>query len=137
MKSIQRKFPKLGILNPLANTRAQAKFNSDNKPQHIQTNFYLTAVPSYFKDTFGSQYSVYQLTALYEHNFDSPQNMLLFNYELSPISVQFYQDKENIFEFLTHICAVVGGIFTVASIIDAFIHRSVSLIFKDRIGKLQ
>ena len=62
--------------------------------------------------------------------------MLMFNYELSPITVQYYQDKENIFEFLIHICAVVGGIFTIASIIDAFIHKSVSLIFKDRIRKL-
>jgi hypothetical protein len=37
---------------------------------------------------------------------------------------------------LIHICAIVGGIFTIAGIIDAMIHRSVSAIFKQRIGKL-
>lgn len=62
--------------------------------------------------------------------------MLLFNYELSPITVQFYQDKENFFEFLVHICAIVGGIFTIAGIVDALIHRSVAILFKERIGKL-
>lgn len=64
------------------------------------------------------------------------QNILLFNYELSPITVQFFQDKENFFEFLVHICAIIGGIFTIAGIVDSLIHRSVSLIFKQRIGKL-
>ena len=48
----------------------------------------------------------------------------------------FYQDSENFFEFIVHICAIVGGIFTVAGIIDAMIHRSVSVLFKKRIGKL-
>lgn len=102
----------------------------------MQTNFYLIAVPSYFKDTRGNNYHVYQLTANYDTNHHSQQNMLLFNYELSPITVQFRQESENIFEFLVHICAIVGGIFTVAGIIDALIHRSVSVLFKKRIGKL-
>jgi endoplasmic reticulum-Golgi intermediate compartment protein 3 len=54
----------------------------------------------------------------------------MFNYELSPITVQFNQDSENFFEFIVHICAIVGGVFTVFSIIDSLIHSSVSLIFK-------
>jgi len=62
--------------------------------------------------------------------------VLLFNYELSPIIVQFHQDSENVFEFLVHICAIIGGIFTVAGIIDSVIHRSVKLLFKESIGKL-
>jgi len=37
---------------------------------------------------------------------------------------------------LVHIFAIVGGIFTIAGIVDAIIHRSVSLLFKERIGKL-
>jgi len=53
----------------------------------MQTNFYLIAVPSYFKDTRGNNYHVYQLTANHDTNHHSQQNMLLFNYELSPITV--------------------------------------------------
>jgi hypothetical protein len=37
---------------------------------------------------------------------------------------------------MTYICALVGGIFTIAGIVDALIHTSVSLLFKQRIGKL-
>lgn len=51
--------------------------------------------------------------------------------------MQFKQESEDIFEFLIHICAIVGGIFTIAGIVDAVIHKSVSAIFKDRIGKLK
>lgn len=62
--------------------------------------------------------------------------MLVFNYELSPITVLFSQEKENLVEFLVHIFAIMGGVFTIAGIIDAIIHRSVSMLFKQRIGKL-
>ncbi len=37
---------------------------------------------------------------------------------------------------MVHIFAIIGGIFTIAGIIDAIIHRSVSALFKARIGKL-
>jgi hypothetical protein len=60
----------------------------------------------------------------------------MFNYELSPISVQFVEASENIIDLTVYICAIVGGIFTMAGIADSLIHRSVSLIFKKRIGKL-
>lgn len=46
------------------------------------------------------------------------------------------QEKESLLEFFIHICAIIGGIFTVAGIIDAIIYRSVSILFKERIGKL-
>ncbi len=103
---------------------------------NLATNFYLIAVPSHFKDTWGNEYAVYQLTANFENDFKAPQRILNFDYELSPITVQFYQQRENIFDFFIHICAIVGGIFTVAGIIDAVIHRSMGILFKKRIGKL-
>jgi hypothetical protein len=79
---------------------------------------------------------VYQLTQNYISDLSASQNILMFNYELSPITVSYTQLKENFFEFLVQICAIIGGVFTVAGIIDAMIHRSVSAIFKQRIGKL-
>lgn len=136
MKEIQSRFYNLGILNPLDGLKVDADFTEDQRPYNIQTNFYLIAVPSYFKDTSNYQYNVYQLTANYQTDMRSQQDLLMFNYELSPITVMFSQDKESFIEFLVHICAIVGGIFTIAGIIDAMIHRSVSAIFKQRIGKL-
>jgi len=54
----------------------------------------------------------------------------MFNYELSPITVKYEQTSENFFDFILYISAIIGGVFTVAGIIDAIIHRSVSAIFK-------
>jgi Endoplasmic reticulum vesicle transporter. len=45
--------------------------------------------------------------------------------------------KESFFRFLVQICAIIGGIFTVAGIIDALIHKSVVAILKKaQMGKL-
>ena len=52
MKEIQSRFYNLGILNPLDGLKVDAEFSENEKrPYNIQTNFYLIAVPSYFKDT--------------------------------------------------------------------------------------
>jgi hypothetical protein len=76
------------------------------------------------------------LTSNDHSNFGKGNNILKFNYELSPITVGFSQDRESLALFLVHICAIIGGVFTAVSIIDAIIHKSFSLLFKKRIGKL-
>jgi len=63
-------------------------------------------------------------------------NLLSFDYEISPLSVLFKDEKENIIDFFTHITGMIGGIFTIAGIIDTILHRSVAALFKHRIGKL-
>lgn len=76
------------------------------------------------------------MTANYDFNQYSWESIVNFNYEMSPITVQFYKYQENIFDFLVKICAIVGGVFTIAGIADSLIHKSVSIVFKKRIGKL-
>lgn len=43
-------------MNPLDKVEVLAKKDEDGKPNKLQTNFYLIAVPSYFKDTNGYTY---------------------------------------------------------------------------------
>jgi hypothetical protein len=136
-KAIQSSFSNLGVLNPIDGHEVRASYDSRNNPKKLRTSFYLIAVPSYFQDISDKMYMMHQLTV--SHNSDTQnaqENLLSFNYELSPISVHFYQVKEDPLEFAIHICAIIGGIFTIASIIDAIIYRSVSVLFKERIGKL-
>jgi hypothetical protein len=55
LKEIQRRFYNLGILNPLDGMRVDADIDpTTNRAYNVQTNFYLIAVPSYFKDTYGN-----------------------------------------------------------------------------------
>ncbi len=138
-KLIQRRFPDQGIINTLDGLEGKPDHIQDGDrviTRNLQTNFYLIAVPSFFRDTSGGEYSVYQLTQNSISDTNAQFSILMFNYELSPITVQYTQTKENFFEFLIYICAIVGGVFTVAGIVDAIIHRSVAALFKQRIGKL-
>lgn len=53
-----------------------------------------------------------------------------------PITVKYTERRQKFYTFLTSICAVVGGTFTVASIIDSLIFTASELFKKFEIGKL-
>lgn len=46
-------------------------------------------MPSFFTDSSGNQYNVFQLTQNSISDFNAPMSVLMFNYELSPITVQY------------------------------------------------
>lgn len=58
-------------------------------------------------------------------------------YDLSPIKIQISETKSSFLHFVTSVCAIVGGVFTVSGIIDAFVYQSERLIRKKlELGKL-
>lgn len=62
---------------------------------------------------------------------------VFFFYDLSPIKVTFTETHSSFLHFMTNVCAIVGGIFTVAGIVDSFIyHGQKALRKKMEIGKL-
>uniref|UniRef100_A0A8R7U7W9 Endoplasmic reticulum-Golgi intermediate compartment protein 3 n=1 Tax=Triticum urartu TaxID=4572 RepID=A0A8R7U7W9_TRIUA len=66
-----------------------------------------------------------------------PPPGVYFFYEFSPIQVDFTEENTSLLHFLTNICAIVGGIFTVAGIIDSFVYHGHRAIKKKmEIGKL-
>ena len=59
-------------------------------------------------------------------------------YDLSPIMVKFTERTKSFAHFLTGVCAIIGGVFTVAGIIDSLIYNSMrSLGKKIELGKAQ
>jgi len=57
-------------------------------------------------------------------------------YEFSPMVVQYTESRRSFMHFLTGLCAIVGGIFTVAGLIDSMIyHSSRALQKKIDLGK--
>ena len=61
---------------------------------------------------------------------------LFFTYDLSPIMIKYTERRKSFAHFLTGVCAIIGGVFTVAGIIDSFIYHSVkSLQKKMELGK--
>ncbi|XP_078274719.1 endoplasmic reticulum-Golgi intermediate compartment protein 3 isoform X1 [Rhinoraja longicauda] len=49
-------------------------------------------------------------------------------YELSPMMVKFTEKHRSFTHFLTGVCAIIGGVFTVASLIDSLIYYSARAI---------
>ncbi|KAK9081756.1 hypothetical protein Syun_031202 [Stephania yunnanensis] len=61
---------------------------------------------------------------------------IFFFYDFSPIKVTFNEEKSSLLHFLTSICAIIGGVFTVSGIIDAFVYHGHRAIKKKmEIGK--
>lgn len=57
-------------------------------------------------------------------------------YELSPIMVKFTETRKSFAHFLTGVCAIIGGVFTVAGLVDSMIYHSMkSLKKKIELGK--
>ena len=46
-----------------------------------------------------------------------------FHYELSPIMVRVSESRKTYSSFLTGLCAIVGGVFTVAGMLDSCLFR--------------
>lgn len=116
----------------------------------MRVGFYLKAVPSIFLSEFATwmlkifqsnrlmhYFEVFQLTATSETEYQSFESLIIFNYEVSPFAVQYTNARENIVQFLISMCGIIGGVFTMAGIVDSIIHKGSKMVFKDRIGKLQ
>ncbi|EGF80855.1 hypothetical protein BATDEDRAFT_19389 [Batrachochytrium dendrobatidis JAM81] len=61
---------------------------------------------------------------------------LFFNFEISPMLVKFKEFRKPFTHFLTDLCAIIGGVFTVAGMIDALLFATQrSIQAKVEIGK--
>ncbi len=130
MTKIAARFPDTDIRNPLDGFKQ--KKGKNNK---MRVGFFLNAVPSEFEADHGIgnifTTETFQLTSSYEIDYDYSEDVIFFNYQISPIAVHYTNSKENIFQFLINICAIIGGIFTVAGIVDSIIHKGSKVIFKN------
>ncbi|ORZ37953.1 endoplasmic reticulum vesicle transporter-domain-containing protein [Catenaria anguillulae PL171] len=62
---------------------------------------------------------------------------LFFNFDISPMRVVMVETRKSFMTFLTSVCAVVGGVITVASMIDAAVYRTErALARKIELGKV-
>ncbi|KAK7469402.1 vacuolar protein sorting-associated protein 45 [Stygiomarasmius scandens] len=123
---------RLGIgANPLDNVMART-----SKPAYM-FQYFLKVVSTQFRTLDGKiinthQYSVTQFERDLEKGAqgDTPQGVHLqhgvtglpgafFNFEISPILVVHSDTRQSFAHFLTSTCAIVGGVLTVASLIDS------------------
>jgi hypothetical protein len=122
------------ILNPLDNTK-----NLASAPER---SF------KYFAKVVAAEFRYRKGEVLHTNQFAVTQNdnetrgdkaafpSVFFNYEISPMIVIYTQYKKPFTAFLVGICAVIGGVYTVAAIIDTIIfHAERRIRQKVQIGK--
>ncbi|CAF1064964.1 unnamed protein product [Rotaria sordida] len=125
-------------INPLSNTKQITNGGA------VLFHYYVKIVPSiYFflnkTQLRTNQYSVTKYQKTIHNILDSSSHQLpgtFFTYEISAIMVKFVERQRSLAHFVTSSCAVIGGVFTVSSILDAFLYRGSCLLHKKmEIGK--
>ncbi|KAL5730895.1 Protein disulfide-isomerase 5-4 [Ranunculus cassubicifolius] len=58
-----------------------------------------------------------------------------FHLELSPMQVLVTESPRSFSHFITNVCAIIGGVFTVAGILDSVLHNTMRMVKKIELGK--
>mmetsp|Transcript_7937 Transcript_7937/g.15446 ORF Transcript_7937/g.15446 Transcript_7937/m.15446 type:complete len:556 (-) Transcript_7937:587-2254(-) len=80
-------------------------------------------------------YDAYEYTARSHQYLADSIPAAKFTMDPSPIQILVTEQKRRWYKFLTTTCAVVGGVFTTAGIVDAIIYSSIRVIKKTQLGK--
>lgn len=129
-----------GIVNPLENT----KKIFDRKRMFMVQHYIKVVGTRYFylnqEPTLTNQYSAQEFVKDVTQDVLEESNSIpgiFFHYEISPMVVINTETRKSFSYFITSVCAVVGGVFTVAGFLDAFLFRAErTLLRKARINKL-
>jgi len=112
------------IFNPLDNVQ------KETTKTRFQFQYFLKVVSTNFvyingEEESSNQYSVTE----YDQDFSAGSGNyglpgVFFNYEISPMLVTYTEQRKSFTSFLTGVCAIVGGVFTVAGMIDSFLYTA-------------
>lgn len=73
-----------------------------------------------------------------QYNASTTLPAALFTYDISPLVIQVVQANLPLYRFLTSLCAVIGGMFTIIGLIHSGVfHALNSIQKKQQLGKLQ
>ena len=78
----------------------------------------------------------YSVTDQFKSAHDPTKGFVLpgvfFIYDISPIMVKFTEKRPSLAYFLTSLCAIVGGVFTVAGIIDSILYSGGAMMSRGK-----
>lgn len=82
-----------------------------------------------------SSFDAYEYT-VHSHTYQSDEiPEAKFTYDMSPIQIVVTEKPKYLYHFITTTCAIIGGVFTVAGIIDGLLHTSLKIAKKVELGK--
>lgn len=124
-----------GSFNPLQDTKVL-----DDSPLHSH-EYHLRIVPSIHEDISENILRPYQYTFAHKKYISLGITghvipAVWFKYDINPISVKYIERRRPLYEFLCMTCAIIGGTFTVMSLIDSLVYTASNVLEKLEIGKL-
>jgi Endoplasmic reticulum vesicle transporter/Endoplasmic Reticulum-Golgi Intermediate Compartment (ERGIC) len=118
-----------GVLSPLDSVK---KIRPENVKDALSYEYYIKVVPTTYKTLADQEYYVHQFTANSNEHRSEGVPAVYFRYDLSPVTVKFSQVQESFFHFIVQVCAIVGGVFTVAGLFENLLHSSIASVLKKR-----
>lgn len=135
---VKKNFKGTGIVSPLDGVSQivnETKTNSYSDSAIYE--YYTKVVPTTYIPLDSPPVNVYQFTANANKIVNQQMPSLYIRYDFSPVTVRYQETKESASHFTVQICAVIGGVFTVAGVLDSVLHKSiVHLAKKAQLGKL-
>lgn len=124
-----------GSFDPLAKTK---RLDDSSLQTH---EYHLRIVPSIYEEYNGSMLRPYQYSFAHKKYISLGFTgqvipAVWFKYDINPISVKYKLRRKPFYEFLCMTCAIVGGTFTVAGIIDSLVFSASNILEKLELGKL-
>ncbi|KAK2861637.1 hypothetical protein Q5P01_001170, partial [Channa striata] len=119
-----------GIVNPLDGTDVRAPQAS------MMYQYFVKIVPTIYVKTDGEVLKTNQFSVTRHEKVangligDQGLPGVFILYELSPMMVKLTEKHRSFTHFLTGVCAIIGGVFTVAGLIDSLIYHSARAIQK-------
>merc|ERR1712108_132591 len=97
--------------------------------------YFIKVVPTVYTDLSGHTIQSNQFSVTEHLRYSEVGNLqflpgVFFYYDLSPIKVTFTEEHISFLHFLTNMCAIVGGVFTVSGILDSFVFHGQKAIKK-------
>ena len=104
---------------------------SQNMGDHFHnthTSYFLEIIPTKYLIGDEEEYSAHEFTYSYQTLFTHGMSEIFFQYELSPIFINYKVTQESFFEFFIRCCAIIGWVYTVAGIIENLFLETVDSI---------
>lgn len=124
-----------GSFNPLKNS-------DKSSAKDIESHDYvMKIVPTIYESLDSLKVETYQYTYAYKSSVTFSHTgrimpAIWFRYDLTPITVKYIETRPPLYSFLTTVCAIVGGTFTVAGILDSVVFSASEIFKKFELGKL-
>lgn len=120
------------FLHPMDNKRFASV-----EPSMIQEH-YIKVVHTKMNLLGWTPFDVYQMQ-VHSNALKAEENTVpttKITYDVSPLNVVMREERRSAAEFLTSLCAIIGGVFTVLGLFDSVVYHGVKVVQKMELGKL-